>query len=232
MHTDISWRFSISAIKRLSCVVFDIDGTLTETNELIFAAFNYVAEKYLGKRLTPEEITAMFGPTEEVAIERLIGKERHSIAMADFFEFYKSNFRSMAKLHPGMDDVLRFLKQKKLLLAVFTGKGSHSTEITLEQLGIRQYFDMVVTGHDVSEHKPSSEGIQKVLERYSLDPEEVLMIGDAVADVKAAREAGIFIAAVVWDSYAKEKVMKMETDYLFHDVKELREWLENVLQTN
>jgi HAD superfamily hydrolase (TIGR01509 family) len=199
---------------------------------LIFATFNHVAEKYLNKHLTPAEITAMFGPTEEVAIERLVGSAHSQAAIADFFDFYKSNLRSMAKLHAGMDEILRFLKGRKLLLAVFTGKGSHSTEITLQELGIRQYFDMIVTGQDVIAHKPSSEGIRKVMDRFNLSPAEVLMIGDAVADVKAAHEAGIPIVAVVWDSYAKEKVVKMETDYLFHDVKELFGWLRQVLGQN
>jgi pyrophosphatase PpaX len=213
-------------------VIFDVDGTLTETNELIFATFNYVAKKYLNRHFTPGEITAMFGPPEEVAVERLVGGERSATAMADFFDFYRSNFRSMAKLHPGMDEVLRFLKERNLLLAVFTGKGSHSTEITLQELGILQYFDKIVTGQDVVNHKPSSEGIRKVMEHFNLSPDEVLMIGDAVADVKAAHEAGVPIAAVVWDSYAKEKVMRMEPDYLFHDVSELYGWLRQVLQEN
>jgi len=209
-----------------------VDGTLTETNELIFATFNHIAEKYLNKRLTPAEITAMFGPPEEVAIERFVGRARSQAAIADFFDFYKSNLRRMAKLHAGMDEILRFLKQRNRLLAVFTGKGSHSTEITLEGLGIRQYFDMIVTGQDVVNHKPSSEGIRKVMDRFNLPPDEVLMIGDAVADVKAAHEAGIPIAAVVWDSYAKQKVMEMKTDFLFHDVKELYGWLRQVIGEN
>ena len=174
----------------------------------------------------------MFGPTEEVVIERLVGSERYPPAAADFFDFYKSSFHSMASLHDGMLDILKFLKEKRILLAVFTGKGSHSTDITLQELGIRDYFDMIVTGHDVTKHKPSSEGIQKVIERLKLNPDEVLMIGDAVSDVKAAHGAGIPISAVVWDSYGRDKVMQMETDYLFHDVKELHEWLEGVLQKN
>ena len=207
-----------------------MDGTLTETNELIFATFNHIAEKYVGRRFTSAEITAMFGPPEEIAIERLVGDGRLSLAMADFFDFYRRNFHLRAKLHPGMDEILGFLKERKLFLAVFTGKGTRSTEITLQELGVRHYFDMIVTGNDVVNHKPSSEGIRKVMDRFKLSHDEVLMIGDAVADVKASHEAGIPIAAVVWDSYAKDKVMQMDTDYLFHDVAELREWLEKILR--
>ena len=216
-------------MKKISCVIFDIDGTLAETNELIFASFNYIAEKYLQKHFSPEEITALFGPTEEVAIERLVGTERAPIAVADFFDYYKSNFSSSAKLHEGMVEILEYLKRRKVLLAVFTGKGSRSTELTLEGLGVRHYFDMLVTGDDVKAHKPSAEGIHNVLQQFSLKGDEVLMIGDSVGDVRAAHEAGVPIAAVLWDSYSREKVLAMKTDYLFHDVKELHDWLKGLV---
>ena len=217
-------------MRKLSCIIFDIDGTLAETNALISATFNYVSEKYLNRHFTPHEITGMFGPPEEVVIERLVGTKQSPIAMADFFDFYERSFRSLAKLHSGILDILKFLKEKKIILAVFTGKGSRSTDITLAELGIRQYFDLVVTGHNVTNHKPSSEGIETVVEHFRLGRDEVLMIGDSVSDVKAAHEAGIPIAAVVWDSYSKEKVMGMETDFLFRDVKELHYWLTKTLQ--
>lgn len=63
------------------------------------------------------------------------------------------------------------------------------------------------------------------MERFSLSPDEVLMVGDAVADVKASHDAGVQIAAVVWDSYAKEKVLQMKTDFVFHDITEFQSWL-------
>jgi phosphoglycolate phosphatase-like HAD superfamily hydrolase len=51
------------------------------------------------------------------------------------------------------------------------------------------------------------------------------MVGDSVGDVKASHEAGVKVAAVLWDSYSREKVLQMKTDYVFHDVKEFSEWL-------
>ncbi len=216
-------------MKRLSCVIFDIDGTLTQTNELIFATFNYVTQKYTGKTYTPSEITAMFGPPEEIAIEKLVGKERNDDAIADFYSFYESHHPAMAGAYEGISDILDFLKKKGILLAVFTGKGKRSALITLEKLHIKNYFDLIITGSDVRLHKPSAEGIKSVMSRFGLEPDEVLMVGDAVADVKAAREAGVQIAAVLWDSYSKEKVMQMEVDYYFHDVKEFSDWIKLVL---
>lgn len=212
-----------------SCVIFDIDGTLTETNELIFATFNYVTEKYIQKVFTPSEITAMFGPPEEVVIGNLVGQDRLDDAMEDFFTFYESRHPKMADAYRGIREVLEYLKRQEILLAVFTGKGKRAALITLEKIGIKDYFDIIVTGNDVNNHKPSAEGIRKVITRFGLPPNEVLMVGDSVADVKAARDAGVAMAAVLWDSYSKEKVMEMEPDYFFHSVDEFADWLKKMV---
>jgi HAD superfamily hydrolase (TIGR01509 family) len=212
-------------MKHISCVIFDLDGTLTQTNELIFATFNHVSEKYIGKIYTPIEITKMFGPPEDIAIERLVGKDRLDKAMDDFYSFYERHHPRMANAYEGIRDILDFLKSNGLLLAIFTGKGKRSTLISLDILGIKNYFDIIVTGSDVDNHKPSADGIRKVMARFGLEPEQVLMVGDAVADIKAAREAGVKVAAVLWDSYGKDKVLQMDVDYQFHSVKEFSDWL-------
>ena len=76
------------------------------------------------------------------------------------------------------------------------------------------------------EHKPSAEGINLFLEQFSLKKDEVLMVGDSPADVKAAHAAGVKVASVLWDSYSKEKVLQLKSDYVFHSVEELRMFLE------
>jgi len=212
-------------MKPFSCIIFDIDGTLSQTNELIFATFNHVAEKYLGRRYTPAEIIAMFGPPEEIAVERLVGKEKFDEAIADFYDYYEQHYPRLADKYHGIDAVLEYLKECGVPLAVFTGKGARTTRITLDKLGISAYFDLVVTGTDVVAHKPSAEGIRKVLTAFGTPKEEALMVGDAVADVKAAREAGIRVAAVLWDSYGKDKILGMDVDYRFHSVEEFSRWI-------
>ncbi|MDI6803849.1 MAG: HAD-IA family hydrolase [Bacteroidota bacterium] len=217
-------------MKNLKCVIFDVDGTITQTNELIFAAFNYVTFKYTGKTFSPSEITAMFGPPEEGTLEKIVGKQNIDAALEDFLEFYRSNHTGMARLYPGITEILEYLKQRNVLMAVFTGKGRHSTLITLNEFNIKKYFGIIITGNDVINHKPSGEGIKKILNYFGLSAEHVLMVGDAVADIVASREAGVPVAAVVWDSYGKDRVLKMDVDYLFDDVKKLKEFLIESIQ--
>jgi HAD superfamily hydrolase (TIGR01509 family) len=202
-----------------------MDGTLTQTNQLIYNSFNHIAQKYADRTYTIPEINAMFGPPEEEALLAIVRPEQMNEVMKDYLGFYRTHHNRLARLFPCIDEILRYTKQSGKILALFTGKGTHTTRITLQEFGLEEYFDYVVTGNDVVKHKPSAEGLQKIMNHFALQPNEVLMVGDAVSDVKAAHEAGVKIAAVVWDSYAKEKVLQMETDFVFHNVVEFHNWL-------
>jgi len=211
----------------LKGIIFDIDGTLTSTNELIFKSFNHIAKKYMDKTFSDEEIIALFGPTEDVILKEWCGNNFEA-AKKDYYEFYKSHHH-IANLYPGIKELLDYLKTKGVLLAVFTGKGRQASLITLEELSIINYFDIIVTGDDVANHKPSSEGIMKFVNEYNLKKDKVLMIGDSVSDVRASKEAGIRIASALWDNYASEKVKNLGSDFYFNTVSELRAFLVNNL---
>jgi pyrophosphatase PpaX len=202
-----------------------MDGTLAQTNQLIYDSFNYIAQKYAGRTYTIPEITAMFGPPEEGALLAIVKREDLDDVMTDYLAFYRTHHNRLARLYPGIEEVLRYISARGKMLAVFTGKGTRAATITLQEFCIDRYFDFIVTGNDVVNHKPSSEGLRKIMDHFGLRADEVLMVGDAVSDVKAAHEAGVKIAAVLWDSYAKEKVLQMETDFTFHDVGEFHGWL-------
>ena len=205
--------------------IFDVDGTLTSTNQLIFDSFNFIAKKYLNRKFTDEEIVAMFGPTEDVILKKWC-EDKFDEARIEYYKYYSDNHWK-AKLYPGINDILDYLKNKKFPLGIFTGKGREATMITLKKLGVDHYFDLIVTGDDVANHKPSADGILKFVNHFKLKKERVLMIGDSVSDVKASKEAGIKVASALWDSYAHEKVKTLQSDYYFYSVEELKEFLFN-----
>lgn len=207
-----------------------MDGTVTQTNQLIFESFNHIAEKYINKRLTPQEIINLFGPPEEECIETMVGSQYLEPAMSDYYRFYRAEHNRLASIYPGTVDILEFLKSKNIVVGLFTGKGRRTTDITLEECGIRKYFDVTITGDDVDEYKPSGDGIRKIMQKFSMQSPDVLMVGDSVADFKASRETGVDIASVVWDSYSKEEVLNLPSEYHFYDVKEFFHWLKTIYQ--
>jgi HAD superfamily hydrolase (TIGR01549 family) len=210
--------------ERLSCVIFDIDGTLTSTNALIFATFNHVAEKHLGHAFTPAEIIGLFGPPEEGAVEKAFGPALVPQVMDEMCTFYRANHLAMARLHDGMGEALRLLKERGIPLAVFTGKGRRTTVITLEVLGLTHYFSMIVTGNDVTKYKPHGEGIRKILDGLGVPASGTVMVGDSMADVRASQDAGVVMAAVVWDAYDRERVLAAGTDLVFADGAAFVSW--------
>ena len=192
-------------MKNIRCIVFDMDGTLAETNQLIYDSFNYIAQKYAGRTYTVPEIIAMFGPPEEDALLNIVAPEQIDTVMKDYLSFYRKHHNQLARIYPGIENILCSIKEHGRMLALFTGKGTPTATITLQEFYIEQYFDYVVTGNDVVKYKPSSEGLFKIMKHFSLQPDEMLMVGDSVSDVKAAHEAGVKIAAVVWDSVLEGK---------------------------
>ena len=212
-------------MKKYNGIIFDIDGTLTSTFDLIFASFNYVMKKYLNRSYSNNEIVSLFGPTEDQILDKLCGENAEK-AKEDYYNFYSENHH-MADLYPGIKELLEYIKSKKVYLSIYTGKGRKAASITLKKLQIYKYFDLMISGDEVKEHKPSPEGIELFLDKFNLKKEKVLMIGDAPSDIKAAKAAGVEIASVLWDSYSKEQVLKLKSDYFFHSVSELSEFIKN-----
>lgn len=204
-------------------IIFDIDGTLTSTNQLIYESFRHISKKYLNKTFTDAEIRNLFGPTEDVVLKQW-NEDKFDEIKDDYYNFYSEN-HNMAALYPGIIDILNYIKSKKTLLSIYTGKGRAAATITLKKLDIYDYFDMIITGDDVNEYKPSAEGILKFITEYRLNKERVLMIGDSPSDVKAARSGGVKIASALWDSYAKEEVLNLQSDYIFYEVQELEKFI-------
>lgn len=213
-------------MKNFDGIIFDVDGTLTSTNELIFAAFNFIAGKYLNKSFTNEEIISLFGPPEDAILKKLCG-DNYEEAQKEYFRFYTENHH-LASIYPGMVEILDYLKLNDTYLSVYTGKGRRAALITLDKFNIRHYFDMIVTGNDVENHKPHPEGILVFLNEFDLKKERVLMIGDAPSDIKAAKSAGVKVASVLWDPYVKkDKVLSLGSDFVFKNVSELKIFVEN-----
>ena len=217
-------------MRLFDCVIFDMDGTLTRTSELIYASFNHVTKKYLDREYTPAEIIPLFGPPEEGALARIFPPELVAPALDDLCAFYEREHDTMASLHPGIDGVVALIRERKGKTAVFTGKGRRTTEITLKKIGLANSFDLVVSGNDVRRHKPDPEGIEQVLNAFAVPPGRALMVGDTLGDLRASRAAGVPMAAVLWDSYDRARLADARPEYWFETVGQFGQWLDIHLQ--
>jgi pyrophosphatase PpaX len=183
-------------------VIFDLDGTLADTHQLIFDSFNFVLRKYKSVELTPQQILSYFGPPEEVCIRNMLGNDDFTNAWHDYLEYYEKHIDETL-VFPGVPGLLTDLKSSGVRLGIFTGKGKETTELTLGFHGIRSLFDIVVTGSGVKNHKPDPEGVELALKRLKVRAKDAVLVGDSLSDYKAAASAGTDFIAAMYDTLPK-----------------------------
>ena len=209
---------------QIKSIIFDLDGTIADTLPLCIAAFKQSIEPLAGKEITAKEIIATFGPSEEGTIRQLIPHHEEAGVKA-YLEYYERLHHTCPAPFPGIPGLLELLRAKGVPLAMVTGKGIHSTRLSLKQFGLEQYFEILETGSPEGPNKVA--GIRKVLERLGTDVAESVYVGDAPSDIKACREVGIPIAAAGWASTTNgEELKALEPDWFFGSIDEFRIWLE------
>ncbi len=195
--------------KKISLVIFDLDGTLADTHQLIFDSFNFILRKYRSIEMEPAEIMTYFGPPEEVCIKNIIGPDHFSDAWREYLDYYEKHLGE-TMVFPGIPDLLQRLKSSGMLLSIFTGKGKETTESTLRYHKIRSVFDFVVTGSGVRNHKPHPEGLRLALSKLKVGAAEAVMVGDSMSDYKAATASDVNFIAVAYDPVTRNKLDGVE----------------------
>jgi phosphoglycolate phosphatase-like HAD superfamily hydrolase len=213
---------------KIKAVIFDLDGTLANTLPLCIQAFRESVQPLIQRTLSDEEIVATFGPSEEGTIMAL-APDHYKEGVAAYLHLYAELHNMCPAPFEGMPEILQKLKQKNVPVAMVTGKGKHSTAISLQYFSLTGYFSVIETGAPLGPRKV--QGIQAVLETWpEIDKREVIYVGDAPSDITASRAAGISVVAAAWASTANAEILKsMNPDQLFLSIQAFSDWLiENI----
>ena len=129
-----------------------------------------------------------------------------------------------AKPFPRVVEALTLLQEQKMKLALVSGKGAGSMEISLKHSGLKQFFEVIITGSEQRASKP--EHIRQVLELWKFSPDEVAYVGDIAYDVQAAKEVGVLPISALWaETVQVQKVLAMKPTYAFDNVNSFIEWI-------
>jgi phosphoglycolate phosphatase/pyrophosphatase PpaX len=211
----------------MKAILFDLDGTIGNTLPLCIAAFREAIEPLAKRQLTDEEIIATFGPSEEGTIARLL-PNKQAEGLSQYLLRYEALHSSWPAPFDGIVEILSYLRAKRLVVGLVTGKGEQSTRVTLSNYGLEEYFDVIKTG--VAFGPVKDRRIEEVIEEFSLDREEVLYVGDAPSDVKACQNCRIRIAAAAWAPTASiRELEEMHPDFVFASVADFFDFLRRKL---
>ncbi|MFO7171591.1 MAG: HAD-IA family hydrolase [Bacillota bacterium] len=182
-----------------AAVLFDLDGTLIDTNELILASFDHAFRERLGIEVPRAELVRHFGEPLATILARYAPPERVPELIEAYRAFNLAHHDRLARPIPGVRRALDRLQAAGVLLAVTTSKRRDTALRGLRLFGLEGYFQAVVAWEDASRHKPDPEPVRVTLERLGVPPgDRVLMVGDSVNDLLAGRAAGVRTAAVAW----------------------------------
>lgn len=213
---------------RVKALIFDLDGTIADTLPLCISAFRASIEPLIQRSLSDEEIIATFGPSEEGTIMAL-APDSYEAGISSYLRFYEELHEKCPNPFEGIADILEEMSNKGIRMAMVTGKGEHSTKISLDLFSLGRYFPIIETGSPSGPRKV--QGITSVLDQWTdIEKSEIVYVGDAPSDIIACRQVGISIVAAAWADTAEPEVLRnMHPDELFLRIGDFRAWLSSVL---
>lgn len=201
-------------------IVFDLDGTVVDTVELIVESFRYATRTVFGEVLPDEYITAGVGQPLMIQMERL--SATHARELYDVYrEYNHRRHDELIRGYEGVAEALGGLRAAGRRLGIVTSKGSDTTAMAFRAVGLREYFAAVVTASDTAEHKPSPVPLRLCLERLGGEPQGSLYVGDSPVDIEAGIAAGMATAAVAWGIFGREALLAARPDYWLNEPREL-----------
>ena len=205
-------------------VLFDLDGTILDTNELIFLSLQYAWKRMNWEAPTRERMIPRLGDKlyDIVRTEgQARGEEEVEEAVRHYNEHYAAHHDDYVRAFPHVDETIADLRRRGVRLGVVTTKMRRGTEMGLRSCGLIDAFEVIVTANDVARVKPDPEPVLKAVEELGAVPEETLMVGDSAGDILSAAAAGVRSAAVAWSLKPKEELMALRPDYWVEDIREL-----------
>jgi len=201
-------------------ILFDLDGTLFDTADLILASFRHTLRVHERREASDEELRPYLSMT---LADVFRAKGSAAQAMIDTYRAYHfTYFEDTLHLFPGVLEALTDLCEKGCKLAAVTSRRTSSARRGLEITGALPYFSSIV-GNDRSEkHKPDPEPLHLAMRELALVPVQCVMVGDSANDLLAGKNAGAKTAAVRWTRANWQEIAAEKPNYIFEKPEDFR----------
>jgi len=204
----------------VSCILFDLDGTLADTIDLIIHCFRETL-RILGlpPRSDAQILSEIGRPLHQQT--RDIDPERAEEIFALYQRLYAESHDEMVREFPGVREALDELTRRGYRMGVVTSKRSASAGPDLEFFRLERFFEVVITADDTSRHKPDPEPVLEALRRLEARPAQATFIGDSPHDMRSAHAAGVLAGAAAWGPFPLEVLRAEEPDYWIEEPPDL-----------
>jgi HAD superfamily hydrolase (TIGR01509 family) len=215
-------------IARIKALCFDLDGTLSDTDDVYVQKAIPFFPKFLFR--DPEHAARRFVMWAEapgnalMSLTDTIGLDDEIVALIDWYSRHRKMSEKKFLLIPGVDAMLARLKGH-YPMAVVTARDVKGTQHFLKQFDLVQYFDVIVTGQSAEHTKPYPDPVLWAAQKMNVKPEECLMIGDTTVDMQAGKSAGAQIVGVLCGFGEEPELRRFGAEAILKNTNELASML-------
>lgn len=207
---------------KITTILFDLDGTLINTNDLIIQSFLHTLGKFYPDQYKEEDVLPFMGPTLMETFES-IDKEKSEDMIREYRTFNIAHHDELVKEFDGVYETIAALKENGFKLGIVTTKMLNVVKMGLEVTRLTPFFEVIVALNHVTKAKPDPEPIRKALEQLQSTPEEAIMVGDNYHDILGGKNAGTKTAGVAWSAKGRAYLEEYHPDYILDHMSDLLE---------
>ncbi|HHY98413.1 MAG TPA: HAD-IA family hydrolase [Firmicutes bacterium] len=191
MARDSVGLFRYSRLARLKNIIFDLDGTLVDSNPGILRALNYALLSAGYEPFSENDVRHLLGYPLHRFLDGRVREEDMERVVIAYRDYYNNVQCKNTAVFPGVPEALRRLREAGLKCAIASNKPRYSSINLLDALDIRYHFSVIVGADCVPAPKPDPAMILQALSDLGGTPEDTIYVGDSVVDILAGRDAGL-----------------------------------------
>ncbi|MDD2865072.1 MAG: HAD-IA family hydrolase [Methylococcales bacterium] len=219
---------------KLSCVLFDLDGTLVDTAPDLIASLNFALNQHGFATVQPEHVKphVSFGASAMIngSFKNALDDETHNAILTTMLTQYEDNIALHSRFFDGILDVLAFIETQNLSWGIVTNKRERFTHPLVEALNLQNRAVCVICGDTTPNPKPHPAPILEACKRANVVVENCVYIGDAAHDIAAGKSANMHTLAATYGYLQPiDKPENWGANALIHSPQDLLAWLKNAL---
>jgi pyrophosphatase PpaX len=205
-------------------LLFDLDGTLVDSIELIMRSMHHAFDGHAGRVPTDDEWRALIGrpladsfrefEVDEPEVERLIGRYR---------EYQLTHHDRLLRAYDGIVEAIRGFAAAGHPMALVTSKADWLAARALAHVGLDDAIPVVVGCDSCTRHKPHPEPVERALALLGVVPADSIFVGDSPHDIESGRAAGVFTVGVTWGAFSRAEMARAGADVVVHEVEALHQ---------
>ncbi len=210
----------------IKAVLFDFDGTLIDTNKLIFDSYRYAFRMVLNREIDDAEILTMYGRPLKSLLE--YGEPGEMLCKV-YREYNETRHDDLAQAFPGACEGVRMLKNMGKKIGLVTSKRLELVQRGIDLIGLSGVFDVIVTPEDTAKTKPHPEPVLLGCQKLGVLPEEAIYVGDSIFDLEAGKGAGTGLCAVSYTLTPVEKILAYKPEFFVDSIVQLADEIGRVM---